>query len=94
MQSPSVSSGPVVFWALIAAFYLVLAIMTWVKGRSVIKALYALKSPRDSLTSYSEELKKEVGLESTLYAAYKAMIITEIAGFVLAAIAAVISGLC
>jgi hypothetical protein len=83
-----------VFWSLIAALYLALAIITWVSSRSVIKALAALMTPGDSLKSYSHKLKKEVGLESTLYAAYKTIIITEIIGFVLAAIAAVISGLC
>ena len=83
----------IVFWVILAAFYLALAIVTWVKGRLVIKALYALMQPGDSGTSYSEELKREVGLESTLHAAYKTIIITEIAGFVLAAIAAIVSGL-
>jgi ABC-type nitrate/sulfonate/bicarbonate transport system permease component len=83
-----------VFWAVLAALYLTLAIVTWIKSKSVKKALYALAQPGDSLTSYSDELKKEVGLESTLHAAYKAIIGTEIAGFVLAAIAAIVSGLC
>jgi hypothetical protein len=84
----------VIFWLVLAALYLALAIVTWVKSKSVKKALHALTQPMDSLTSYSDELKGEVGLESTLHAAYKAIIGTEIAGFVLAAIAAVISGLC
>jgi hypothetical protein len=82
-----------IFWSILAALYLTLAIVTWIKSKSVKKALYALTQPGDSLVSHSNELKKDVGLESTLYAAYKAIIGTEIAGFVLAAIAAIVSGL-
>jgi hypothetical protein len=83
-----------IFWSIVAALYLTLAIVTWVKSKPIKKALYALTQPGDSLTSYSDKLKKEVGLESTLRSAYNAIIITESIGFVLAAIAAVISGLC
>ncbi len=80
-----------IFWLVIAIFYATLAIVTYVMGKPVIEALVALKTPGDSLVSYSAKLGKEVGLESTLHAAYKATIITDIIGFMLAAIAAIIS---
>jgi hypothetical protein len=82
------------FWIVIAVFYLALAITTWINSRPIKEALAALKTPGDSLVSYSDKMKKEVGLESTLYAAYKTIIITDIIGFVLAAGAAGISVIC
>jgi hypothetical protein len=48
-----------------------------------------LKKPGDSLVSLNEQ-GKEVGLESTVHTAFKAIIITDIVGFVIGAIAAII----
>ena len=91
MASPQGYSGFVLLWLVIAGLYLALAIGTWLKSKPVRKAFAALKEPRDSLVSYSPELGKEVGLESTLYKAYKTIIVTDIVGFMLAAAAAGIS---
>jgi len=93
MQMLALCSGSVIFWSFIAVLYLALAIVTWVKSKPVKEALAALKTPGDSLASYSDKLRKKVGLESTLHAAYKTIIITDVIGFGLAAIAAAISGL-
>ncbi len=79
----------VIFWAILAALYLSLAIVTYVLSRPVLKKLALLKET-DALVSYDKQ-GKEVGLESTLYRAFKAIIITDTIGFVLAAFAAGIS---
>ena len=48
-----------------------------------------LKKPGNSLVSLNEQ-GKEVGLERTVHTAFKAIIITDIVGFVIGAIAAII----
>ena len=79
----------VIFWVILATLYLTLAIVTSVLGRPVLKNL-ALLSENDTSVSLNEQ-GKEVGLESTLHRAYKAIIIIDTIGFGLAAIAAIIS---
>jgi hypothetical protein len=78
------------FWVVLAFLYLALAVGTWLISRPIEKAFALLKEPGDTLVSLDKS-GKEVGLESTLHKAYKTIIITDIVGFVLAAIAAVIS---
>lgn len=77
------------FWSVIALFYLALAIVTYVMGRRVLKCIRVLGGDGDTLVSWSKETG-EVGLESTLHRAFKAIIITDIIGFTLAAAAAII----
>ncbi len=82
--------SPSLFWSVLALFYLGLAIVTLVMGRPVLKGLSVLGEDGDTLVSYSPGTGK-VGLESLLHRAFKAIIITDIIGFILAAIAAGIS---
>ena len=81
--------GTWIFWSVLSGFYLVLAIVTCISGRHILRKTAKLKEPRDVITSRDGE----VGLESTFHSALKAIIITDILGFLLAAIAAIISGL-
>jgi hypothetical protein len=79
-----------IFWIVIAVFYLSLAIVTYVTGKPVLRSLTLLSDPGDSIVSYLPG-KGEVGLESTVLRAFKAIVITDMAGFILAAMAAAIS---
>jgi len=79
------------YWWVLAIFYFVLAIVTWVTSRPILSSFSALMLLGDSLVSYDKKQKKEVGLESTLRRAYKSLIITDVVGFVLASIAAIVS---
>jgi len=80
-----------VFWGVLALFYLVLAIVTYKKGRPVLKTLGELE---DTIKYPDPKGKEEpVGLESLLYKAFKPIFITDVIGFILATVAAVISGL-
>ena len=85
--------GPSIFCSVLALFYLSLAIITGIMGKPVLNKLSALKAPGDSLVSIIEKTGEEVGLESTLHKAFKAIIITDIVGFILAAIAALLSAI-
>jgi len=77
------------FWVVLGLFYLVLSLVVWKEGRPILKDLLLLKG-FDALRSIDEN-GREVGLESTLYKAYRGILITDIVGFALAAIAAVIA---
>jgi len=79
-----------VFWIAIAVLYLALAVVTYVVGKPVLKGLAALTKDGNSLVSYLPG-KGEIGLESLLHRAFKAIVITDVVGFIVAAIAAAIS---
>ena len=77
------------FWIILAGLYLILAIVTFLSGRAILKN-FALLKQTDALISINER-GEEVGLESTLHRAYKAILMTDTIGFVFAALAAIIS---
>ena len=68
-------------------------IITGIMGKSAVNKLSLLKQPSNSLVSVNDKTGEEVGLESTLYKAFKAIIITDIFGFILAAAAALLSAI-
>lgn len=82
--------GLVIFWSVIALFYFVLAIVTNI-------ALCKLKQDLSKLDDMSpsgiiiNKSGKVVLVESTLYKALKAILITDILGFLAAAAAAIVS---
>ena len=78
------------FWFILALFYLALAIVTFVGSRP-IKYMFAqlAKEGADSVLETAEG--EEISLNDNIYRAYKSIIITDIIGFVLAAVAAVVS---
>jgi hypothetical protein len=81
--------GITIFWSVIALFYFALAIFTGI-------ALYKLKQGLSKLDDISpsgifNKKGEVVAVESTLYKALKAILITDIIGFILATFAAIIS---
>lgn len=82
-----------IFWIVIAVFYLVLAIVTYMIGRPVLKVLgSAAELGVGSTTTWKvkEGEWETVELESLLHRAFKAIVITDVAGFIVAAMAAAI----
>ena len=80
------------FWSVIALFYLVLAIVTYLMGKPVLKVLGGVSKAGDTIFYTDEEEKEEVvGLETLLHRAFKVIVITDVSGFILAAAAAIIS---
>ena len=79
-----------IFWSVLALFYLGLAIATFVSSRPIQKdfASLAEEGPDLYLTLKNS---KEVSLNRNLHRAYKAIIITDVIGFILAAAASIIS---
>ena len=79
-----------VFWLVLALFYLVLAIVTYLSSKTIKKNLEILaqEGPDSSLETKEG---KEISLNENLYRAYKAIIITDTIGFVLAAAATAIT---
>lgn len=77
-------------WPALALFYLILALVTYMTSRPIKKNLAALaqEGPDSMLVS---KKGKEISLNQGLYQAYLGIIMTDIAGFILAAIAALIS---
>jgi hypothetical protein len=92
METGLVIMGLTIFWSVLALVYLILAIVT---GR----ALYKLTQDLSELNERSptgfilRKSGKAVGIESTLYNALKAILITEIIGFLLATAAAITSSI-
>ncbi len=82
--------GIIIFWSALAFGYFILALVT---GR----ALYKIKQDLNKLDKISPSgfIKngKTIGVESTLYNAIKAILITDIIAFVLAAVAAIVSSI-
>ena len=77
----------ILFWLVLALFYLALAIVLVVKSRPIKKNLAELA--QEGPDSFLETAKgKEISLNQTLFSAYKSIIITDVVGFVLAALAA------
>ena len=76
-----------IFWSVLALLYLSLAVVTQRMSKP-IKEKLKLLSQEDALTSDSPKYG-EVGLESTLYKAYRSILITDVVGLILAATAAV-----
>lgn len=77
------------FWSVLALFYLLLTIVTFISSRPIKKNLAELaqEGPDSSLETIEG---KEISLNETLYRAYKNIIITDMIGFALAAAAAII----
>lgn len=82
-------SGPTLFWLILALFYLVLALVTFISSRPV-RHMFT-KLIREGGTDLVTEEGEEISIENTMYRAYKGIITTDIIGFVFAAVAAVIS---
>ena len=78
-----------IFWWILAALYLALAIITWCSSKPVLEKL-ALLGESDALVS-TDTKGVEVGFESTVHKAFRSIIITDIVGFFIAAFAAAIS---
>jgi hypothetical protein len=80
--------GIIIFWSVLALFYLVLAICT-------SKALCGLKQALRKLDNISPsgiyDTGRVIPIESILYKFLKAILITDICGFILAAVAAIFS---
>lgn len=76
----------IIFWSVLALFYLALSIFTYFAGRTLLKHLKIMTKSGDTLI-YEEN----IGLESTLYHAFKTITIVDIIGFFLAALAAIAS---
>lgn len=81
--------GVTIFWSLLAIMYFVLSVITFLARKSLIKDLSTLDDM--SPTGVYNAQGKVVAVESRLYNALKAILITDIIGFFLAAIAAIIS---
>jgi len=79
--------GTGIFWAVLAFVYLLLAIVSWLSSKTIYSRL-SLLSKEDALTSIDKKTGEEVGLESTVTKAIKAIFITNICGFILASAAA------
>jgi len=75
-----------IFWLVIAIFYATLAIVTFITSKPLMKALKVMNKHEDSII-----WEEEIGLESLLNKAFRAIFITDMIGFALAAIAAIIS---
>jgi hypothetical protein len=77
------------FWLVLALFYLALTIVTFIMSRPIRKKLEALvqEGPDSSLQTTEG---KEISLNQTLFSAYKSIIITDMIGFFLAALAAIV----
>jgi hypothetical protein len=80
-----------VFWSVIALFYFVLAVVTGI-------ALCRLRQDLNKLDKRSpsgifNKNGKVVAVESTLYNSIKAILLTDVVGFILATIAAVVSSI-
>lgn len=82
-----------IFWGVIALFYLVLAIVTYITGKPVLDALADAAKQGDTRVWVSEKRKQLIGQESLWHRAFKAIFITDVVGFILAAIAATIPAL-
>jgi hypothetical protein len=83
-------SGSSLFWIVLALFYLILALITYISSRP-IKYMFSklAEEGADSVLEIREG--EEISLNSTIYKAYKSIIITDIIGFILATVAAGIS---
>jgi len=82
------------FWVVIAVFYLALAIVTYLTGSDIIEDFRAIEKQRVTTSvAVSEKKRKMVYFEPSLLKAFKSIIYTSVTGFVLAAIAAVISAM-
>ena len=77
------------FWLVLALFYLALAVVTFIKSRPIKRDLAGLaqEGPDSFLQTTGG---KEISLNKTLSSAYKSIIITDMMGFFLAAIAAIV----
>ena len=81
--------GIIIFWSVLAALYAALAFVTWLASKPVKREL-ALHVKYAGIVN-EDEKGKQVALESTLQKAFKGIIITDIVGFSLACIAAILS---
>ncbi len=80
----------IVLWLVLAMLYFLLAIKNYRTSRVLLRRLYALTQPGNSLVSQLPN-GEEVGLESTIYKGFKDTAAIDTIGFVLASIAAIIS---
>ena len=82
--------GISLFWFVLALFYLSLAIVTFVRSRPIKSNLAQLaqEGPDSSLTTVEG---KDISLNENLYRAYNSIIVIDIIGFILAAVAAIIT---
>lgn len=85
-----------IFWVILALLYLSLAIFTYKTGRPLLDQLEEVhEGTSHFLTEDSKEIKDDKGnvitIGSTTHKFFKAIITTDIIGFVLASIAALIS---
>jgi len=69
-------------------FYLALAVVVYKTSRPILRALSIMLKEGDTII-----WGEEVGLESVLNKAFKAIYITDVVGFILASVAAVISAI-
>ncbi len=83
-------SGSFLFWVVLAIFYLVLALVTFLSSKP-IKYMFAQLAKEGADSVLVTEEGNEISLNNNIYKAYKSIIITDIIGFILAAIAATLS---
>ena len=84
------TSGISIFWIVLAVFYLSLAISTYIRSRPIQSDLRKLaKEGPDNMISLKDGVS--ISLNDNIYLAFKNIIITDIIGFILASIAAIIT---
>jgi len=85
-----------VFWVVLAVFYLILAIVTYVRAKPILKWLKAAAKIRGGIYYTETEIPGggEAKIEQIVNKAFRDIIIINVSGFILASAAAVASLVC